>query len=171
MKRGARANLILLAGVVALAAATVAELRRERTLGVDPLTALDADTVRTLAVDCAGCVPRRFEKHGQHWRMLEPYAQAADDAAVARLLAIARAPVRFRRARDGLDPRKLGLDPPQASLRLDDTLLKFGATDQINGDRYADAGGTIALVPDRFSALLFARAESELAKPPASNGN
>jgi hypothetical protein len=67
-----------------------------------------------------------------------------------------------------LDARKLGLDPPWATLQLDDTILKFGTTDAILGDRYVMLGDTIALVPDRFSALLFDKPESELAKAPAA---
>ncbi|HEY0230702.1 MAG TPA: hypothetical protein VGC55_05585 [Dokdonella sp.] len=168
MKRRARTNLILLAVSALLGLAVWAELRREQTMG-DPLTSLDIDAVHTIVVACAGCTPRHFEKQGAHWRMLEPYAQPADDRAIARLLAIARAPVRLRHAAGELDAKKIGLDPPQATLQLDGTLLKFGKNDAIDGDRYADVGGSVALVPDRFSVLLFAAPENELAKaPPAA---
>jgi len=165
MKRHARTNLILLAAVALLGVAVYAELRREDAM-VDPLTSIDLDAVRTLAVTCDGCKPRRFEKDGAHWRMLEPYAQPADDRAVARLLAIARAPVRLRHPAGELDAKKIGLDPPQATLQLDGAVLKFGMTAAIDGDRYADVGGAVALVPDRFSVLLFGSPENELAKPP-----
>jgi len=165
MKRRIRTNLILLAVVVLLGVAVYAELRREEAMA-DPLTSLDIDAVRTLSVSCIGCRPRRFEKDGAHWRMLEPYAQPADDRAIARLLDIARAPVRLRHARGELDAKKIGLDPPQATLQLDGMLLKFGKNDAIDGDRYADVDGVVALVPDRFSVLLFAAPENELAKPP-----
>jgi hypothetical protein len=101
--------------------------------------------------------------------MREPKAQPANDRAVARLAAIARAPVRYRRPAAGLDPKKLGLEPPVATLDADGTLLKFGTTDAIRNDRYVEAGGTIALVPDRFSALLFASPEAELAEPSSPN--
>lgn len=163
MKRRTRTHLFLLATVVLLGAAAYAELRREHALARDPLTALDPAAVRALAVTCAACTPRRFEKVDGHWRMLEPLAQAADDARIERLAAIARAPVRFRHPAGELEARKLGLDPPQATLQLDATLLKFGTTDAIHGDRYVEVEGAIALVPDRFSALLFATPESELA--------
>ena len=95
--------------------------------------------------------------------MREPKEQPANDKAVARLAAIVRAPVRYRRPADEMDATKLGLDPPVATLKIDGTVLKFGTTDAIHNDRYVEAGGTIALVPDRFSALLFASPESELA--------
>ncbi len=62
-------------------------------------------------------------------------------------------------------PTKLGLEPPVATLEVDGTVLKFGTTDAIHNDRYVEVGGTIALVPDRFSALLFATPEGEVAAP------
>ena len=165
MKRRDRTHLFLLVMVLLLGAAVYAELRREQALALDPLTTLDPAVVRTLMVTCTGCKPRHFEKVGEHWQMQTPYAQAADDAAVERLVAIARAPVRFRHAAGRLDPAKLGLDPALATLQLDHTVLKFGTTDAIHGDRYVEIGAVIALVPDRFSAWLFETPESELAKP------
>ena len=169
MKRRTRTHLVLLAIVALLGAAVYAEVQRERTLGIDPLTQIDPATVRSLAVTCSGCKPRRFEKVDGHWRMLEPFEHVADDVAVERLAAIARAPVRLRHARGELDAKKLGLDPAYATLTLDRMVLKFGTTDAINGDRYVEVDGVVALVPDRFSARLFETPESELANPPAAS--
>jgi len=164
MRRRARTNLFLLAMVALLGAAAIAELIREHAIARDPLTGIDPDTVRSLAIACQGCTARRYEKVDGHWLMREPKAQPANDVAVARLAAIVRAPVRYRRPANELDAAKLGLDPPIATLEVDGTLLKFGTTDTIRNDRYVEAGGTVALVPDRFSALLFATPESELAE-------
>jgi hypothetical protein len=161
MKRRARTNLFLLCLFAVLSALVVLQLRREQTF--DRLTTLDPAAVSALVVSCNGCVPRRFEKTNGAWRMLEPLAQPADADAVARLIAISRAPVRARHAAGELDPKKVGLDPPQATLQLDRTVLKFGNTDAIHGDRYVEVDGAIALVPDNFSVRLFATAESEVA--------
>ncbi|MEO6687605.1 MAG: DUF4340 domain-containing protein [Dokdonella sp.] len=167
MNRHTRTNLFLIVMVALLGFAVYAELRKEDVIATDPLTTLDPATVRTLDIACTDCKPRRFEKIEGHWRMLEPFAQPADNVRIERIVAIARAPVRFRHAAGELDAKKLGLDPPWASLRLDQTTLTFGTTDAIHGDRYVMVGGTIALVPDRFSALLFSKPESELASPAA----
>ena len=168
MRRQTRTNVILAAMVVLLGAAVYAEILRERALMQDPLTTLQPEAIRTLAIECQGCTARRFEKVDGHWLMREPKAQAANDKAVARLAAIVRAPVRYRRPVAEVDPSKLGLDPPVATLDADGTLLKFGTTDAIRNDRYVEVGGTVALVPDRFSALLFATPETELAQTPSN---
>lgn len=166
MRRRTRTLVALIVAVALLGAAVFAELRREDALSFDPLTTLDPATVHTVAVSCNACKPRRFEKIDGHWQMREPFARAASDAAIDKLVAIARAPVRFRHAAGELDAHKLGLDPPQATLQLDALTLTFGTTDAIHGDRYVAVGGIVALVPDRFSILLFAAPENELASAP-----
>jgi hypothetical protein len=167
MRKRTRTNLFLLVMVALLGLAVFAELRREHALQRDPLTTMDPDTIHSLAVTCPSCTARRFEKVDGHWMMREPQAQPADDKTVARLAAILRAPVRYRRPASELDPSKLGLDPPMATLEVDGMMLKFGTTDAIHNDRYVQAGDTIALVPDRFSALLFAATAGESAEPPS----
>jgi hypothetical protein len=162
MRRRTRTNLFLAVTVALLGVAVFAEFRREHALERDPLTTIDPATVRSLAVTCLGCTARRYEKERGHWFMRAPQAQAANDEAVGRLASILRAPVRYRRPAAEVDPVKLGLDPPVATLEADGALLKFGTTDAIRNDRYVEFGGTIALVPDRFSVLLFATPESEL---------
>jgi hypothetical protein len=167
VKRRARPFLVLGALALLLGGAVYVQLARERAQAADPLTSIDTSRVTRLEVACRGCdAPRRFEKVDGRWRLQAPFARAADEAAVARLLAIARAPVRRWRARAALDPARLGLDPPQATLTLDGRVLRFGATDPIDGDRYVDVGGAaLALVPDRFSARLFEPAAREAAPP------
>ncbi|MBO9661330.1 hypothetical protein [Dokdonella sp.] len=169
MRRRTRTLWFLSALVAVLGAAVYAQLRHERSLVAEPLTAIDPAAVRSVAVACQGCTSRRFEKRDGRWRMLEPYAQDADAEAVDKLVAIATAPVRYRHAAGALDPKKLGLDPPLASLLLDGVALRFGTTDAIHGDRYVEVDGTVALVPDRFSARLFAAPENELASPPPAS--
>ena len=127
-----------------------------------PLSALDPAAVRTIEVGCLHCVARRFERVGNHWNMREPYDLPADDAQVERLLAIASSAVRSRRPLSDFDTARIGLDPPQMQLQLDDLHFDIGTSDALNGDRYVRIGDTIAMVPDRFSPFLAAAPASEL---------
>lgn len=162
MRRPLRQNLVL-AGIVALAAAAVwLVVRREQAVIQQPLTAIDTAQTRELRVRSGEGPARRFERRGGVWWMREPYELPAHADAIGRLLAIARAAPRSRHARAQFDLSRIGLDPPQAVLELDDSPIAFGLTDAIRGDRYVLSGQTVALMPDRFSAWLLAPAESEL---------
>lgn len=145
---------------VLLGVAVVAQVRHERAALPPPLTALDPAAIHHIVLACAGCPAQEFAREAAGWRMLAPVAGPADPVRVEKLLAIARAPVRTRFARGELDPAKLGLVPPAAVLTLDGTRLAFGTTDAIQQDRYVAVDGEIALVPDRFSAVLFVAPEA-----------
>lgn len=152
----------MLVGLVALLGAAVyAELKHEERLAPQPLSTLDTAAATQIAVECRGCRARRFERVGGVWLMREPYALAANAESIERLLAIAGAPVR-KRLTTGVDSAKIGLDPPVASIRIGERHIDLGTTDAINGLRYLRHDGTIALVPDRYSAWLLAPPESEL---------
>lgn len=165
MRRQTRSLLVLAAVALLLAVLVTLQVRRERAWRPEPLTDIDAQSVKVIEVRCNDCTTRRFERSGETWRMVAPRAAAADPAAIERLLAIAHSPIRKRFEPGALDPAKLGLAPPQAELRLDGTAIAFGTTDAIDGDRYALAGGRVALLPDRFSVTLHETADSEMAKP------
>lgn len=166
MQRHTRTNIMLLAMVVLLFGAVLAEIKREEWLRPEVLAHADLHAVKQIEVRCNGCRTRRFEKALGLWWMREPYALPADDAAVARLLSIVGAPVRKRHAATEFDPHRLGLEPPQATLALDALSITFGTTDAINGDRYVRVHDAINLVPDRFSAWLYATPESEVDRRP-----
>lgn len=168
MRKTTRSIVFLTALAVLLAAAVWAELERERALVPMPLTALDPAAISRIEVRCNTCRTRRFERDASGWRMLEPYALPANPDAVARLLAIARAPVRARLSLRDYDLAKLGLDPAQITLTLDDLTIVIGDGDPIEHDRYVRISDELLRVPDRFSARLLEAPESELADPAAA---
>ncbi len=164
MGRIARTNLVL-AGVVAVLGVLVwRQIDGEVASREPPLGgSLDASSVDRVAVRCAPpCRERTFERSKGRWRMTTPYAMDADDAAVARLVAIAASPVRSRRPLADFDPARIGLAPPQVTLELAALHFDVGLTDALRGDRYVRFEDTVAMVPDRFSPLLAAAPENEL---------
>ena len=166
MRRQARATLLLALAVLALGGMAWWQLRREAGGDLPRLLAgFDAAAVQSIRVRTVEGPLRRFERQGRGWRMREPYDLPAESEAVERLLGIASAPLRKRLEDAAPDLRKLGLAPPQATVDYAGIAaqhLEFGATDAIRGERYVRRGDAIWLVPDRFSAWLFAPAENEL---------
>lgn len=158
--------------VTLLATAVYAELARERALAPQPVSTLDSASVQHIEIHCAAvCRSRRFERTAAGWQMLEPYNLPASAAAVAHLLAVARAPARVRLNLRDYDLAKLGLSPPLLTLRLDDVAIDVGDEDPIEHDRYMRVGDALLRVPDRFSARLLEAPEGELADPAAAAKN
>jgi len=169
MRRSNRSVWYLALLVALLGAAVYAQLARERSALLQPVTSLDTAAVRRIDIVCAAvCRSRRFERSPAGWQMLEPYQKPASAAAIARLLAVARAPARVRLNLRDYDLSKLGLAPPLLTLRLDDTVIELGDEDPIEHDRYIRVGSELLRVPDRFSARLLEAPEGELAEPPAA---
>lgn len=162
MTRAARINLWLVVIVLALGALVAWQVRREQAAQEPPLTVLDSAAVGSVRVRCAQCAERHFVRDGARWVMQQPYRLDADQAVVARLLAIASSPVRVRRRVDEFDLARIGLDPPAMYLALDAMSIDVGTADALRGDRYVRIGEVVAMVPDRFSPFLMAAPESEL---------
>ena len=162
MRRAMRTNLVLAAVAAVLGVLAWWQVDREIDAREPPLTTIDTAAVASIQVRCAGCVERRFARTPRGWRMTAPYDLDADPAAIARLLAIAAAPVRQRDPVEDYDLAKIGLDPPTMTLELDATRIDIGTTDALRGERYVRDGARIARVPDRFSPFLVATPESEL---------
>ena len=167
MRKAARTNLILAILAVTLGALAWWQVEREIDAREPPLSTIDTAAVTRIQVRCAGCVERRFSRGPDSrgpdgWRMTLPYEFDADPTAIARLLAIAAAPVRLREPVEHYDLAKIGLDPPTMTLALDATRIDIGTTDALRGERYVRDGARIARVPDRFSPFLVATPESEL---------
>jgi len=165
MRRSARSIFFLAIAVALLGGGVWLELEREQVLAPQPLTALDAASVQHVEIHCRDCTTRKFERAGAGWRMLEPYAQPANAEAVTRLLGVVHAAVRTRAKLADYDPAKLGLAPPQFTLKYDAVTIEIGNEDPIEHDRYVKLGDELLRVPDRFSARLLESAESELADP------
>ena len=163
MERARRTNLELFTVALALGGIAWWQVKGEIDAREPALTDLDAASIDHVRVGCnVGCMPREFERTEHGWRMLSPHALVADDAAVARLLAIAASPVRQRDDATGVDLAKIGLDPPSMTLELGATRIEIGSADALRGDRFVRVDKRIARVPDRFSPFLMATAESEL---------
>ena len=156
-------NLVLLAVIaVALVAAVLWVGRREYLRDPPTLTPLDPATVTRIELHIPPVTPQVFEKrHGGWWRV-QPSQARADDARVQRLARLAASPVARWMAASALDPSKVGLAHPSATLVLDGVRLEYGGLTAIGELRYVQAGDRIALVPRQYSPeVMLTRPASE----------
>lgn len=136
---------------VVLVAAVLWAGRREYLRAPPALTPLDPAAVTRIELDLPPVAPQVFElRHGGWWRT-QPSAARADDARVQRLAKLAATPVTRWLPTAGIDLARLGLDPPSATLALNDTRLEYGDLTAIDDLRYVKIGDNIALVPRQYS--------------------
>ncbi len=151
MTRATR-NLALLAIVAAVLVALVLWVGRREYLRDPPeLTGIDAGTVTRIELDIPPIAPQVFERRADGWWRVKPSRAHADDARVQRLANLAATPVaRWLPAR-GVQPAKVGLAHPSATLVVDGTRLEYGGLSAIDEFRYVAVNGRIALVPRQYS--------------------
>ena len=143
------AALAIIAVVLVVAVLWVG--RREYLRDPPAVTALDPDTVTRIELDIPPVAPQVFEKRTDGWWRVQPSAARADDARVQRLARLAASPVSRWMPATSVDPAKVGLDPPSATLVVNGTRLEYGGLTAVDGLRYVRVGDKVALVPRQYS--------------------
>ncbi len=103
---------------------------------IDTLEIHTADALLTLQRDAGG------------WLLESPIRWPANSINIERLLSIVNSDANSRLPADEINLATLGLQFPKAMLRLNDTQLLFGATNNIGERRYIMVDSTVFLLPD-----------------------
>ena len=140
-------NLILLVVIAVLGAVAYFKPGKE-TPPVTPLLTLDTGALTRFTLQNAETAV--FEKQDGQWRLTAPFAAPVNAIRLGQLLDIASAASEAQYPLKPEDLAQFGLDKPQATLTLGDTVLQFGGTDPINFRRYVKLGDTLHLVNDSF---------------------
>ena len=120
-----------------------------------PITTLKPAAVNQIQVSRLQRPMLIFTRQADHWLLAGDPPLPASPFQVNALLAILQAETERRYPADTLDLRELGLDPPQASVVLDDrTTLLIGNTEPLDNMRYVQYGATVYLVTDRYQHLI-----------------
>lgn len=117
---------------------------RDKTERVTSLRAADVKRIEIQTADESLALART----GSGWALEAPVAWPANGVNVERLLDITNASTESRLPAGEIDAATIGLDHPRAILRLDDTSILFGATNNIGQRRYVMIGSTVYLLPD-----------------------
>lgn len=149
-------NLWLLAVVIMLAGLLWLDHRPSPELG-QPLTALQADAVRSLRVERSSQEAVHLSREQGGWQMQAPWSVRADGERVRRLLGVLSQRSDTVYALAGVDASKLGLNPARASLIVDGIRLSFGDSEPLTRRRYVQLGDQVHLLEDRFFYQLNSR--------------
>ena len=117
------------------------------------VTALKPENIETMEIQTADA-ELMLRREGDGWMLESPIRWPANDADVERLLSITSVKTDSRLAADEIDLATLGLQFPKASLRLNDTLVLFGGTNNIGARRYTMVGSTVYLLPDMLLPFM-----------------
>jgi hypothetical protein len=103
---------------------------------------IDSVEIRTADVSIV------LQRSAGGWSIESPIRWPANNVNVERLLDIVNSRTDSRIDADAIDLSTLGLDFPRAMLRLNDTRVLFGATNNIGERRYTMIGPMVYLLPD-----------------------
>lgn len=148
MKRQTLRRLTMVTVVAFLALAMWLQVHRDNNRSQQQmLSALDEATITHVELAFRGGQRTSWTRRDGTWQLDGSPGAAVDQGRLEDLVNLAAAPVANWRPASDFDMAKLGLAPPLAILRLDDTTLEFGEPAAIGQLRYARVGERIALVP------------------------
>ena len=147
-------NLLMLGAVLALALVAYFEPGRETPKAPGKLTDLKPADIQRVHIERKDKPDLVLYREGDRWLIEHAPPLPAERFQVDSLLGLADAEVTRSYAADKLDAAAVGLDPPGAKVRFDDTLLMIGGRDALDGLRYIQVGERIHLVPDIHQYLV-----------------
>ncbi len=153
-------NLALVAVVTALILLAVYEPGIQAPEEPERLTGKQATTVQRLRMQRPDQPDMRFEKRAAAWHMLEPYQLPANSLRVGAIPDIVEAASQAQFPAESLALERFSLDPPNASLFVDDIRIDFGGSEQLSAMRYVLLDDTVHLINDRFYHYLLSTAAS-----------
>jgi len=117
---------------------------------VSQLEAADIQSIEVKTADASLALTRDSDG----WNLSAPISWPANNINVERLLDILDSQTESRLDADQIDLSTLGLDFPRAMLRLNDTRVLFGATNNIGERRYTMIDSTVFLLPDNYLPFI-----------------
>jgi hypothetical protein len=148
VKRRTLRRLIMVAVVSLLASAMWLQVHRDNARAQQQmLSVLDEADIKHVELSFRGGARHAWTRRDGAWTLDGAPAAVVDQGRMADLANLAAAPVASWRPASEFDMAKLGLSPPLATLRLDDTTIEFGEPAAIGQLRYARVGERVALVP------------------------
>jgi hypothetical protein len=117
------------------------------------ISELSPDDVHSIDIQY-GDLRLGLKRGTEGWDLESPINWPAHDTNVGRLVSILNFETNALADAADVDLAQLGLQPPHASIRFNDTLLQFGTTNNIGDRRYVMQDTTLFLIPDVHLAFV-----------------
>lgn len=144
---------LLLAGLIAL---VVFEPGKEEAAAPQKLFAQAPGPVQHIVIEQTGraSIDLQRDANSGEWQMTAPLQAPANRERIKQLLGLLTTTSHARYAADADNLAQFHLSDPALTIRLDDTVLRFGTTDALKGQRYLQLGDSVHLITDRYSHLV-----------------
>lgn len=145
-------NLGLLVLLGALITVVILQPGKEPAPAAVRVSPVDAASITHMTLSRPGQADIQLVRDAQHrWQMQAPYRAAASAFMDADLQALLHAESSAHYPSSDINAADIGLQPPLATLTLNDTVIRFGDIDPVHGNRYLQIGDTIHLLPDHLA--------------------
>ena len=119
-----------------------------------PVTHIAADNISSIRVTRKERTPLTFTKSASGWQLQQKQDLPASEFQLRALLGILGTRPEHSYPTSALDLASAGLEPPQATLLLNDTLIYIGNTEPLEHKRYIQHEDTVYLVTDKYQHLI-----------------
>ena len=119
-----------------------------------PITHIAADSISSIRVTRKERTPLTFTKSTSGWQLEQKQDLPASEFQLRALLGILGTRPEHSYPTSALDLASAGLEPPQATLLLNDTLIYIGNTEPLEHKRYIQHEDTVYLVTDKYQHLI-----------------
>jgi len=119
-----------------------------------PITTIPAEGISSIRVTRKERTPLTFNKSSTGWQLEQQQGLPASKFQLHALLGILGTRPGRSYPSSALDLASAGLEPPQATLLLDDTLIYIGNTEPLEQKRYVRHEDTVYLVTDTYQHLI-----------------
>jgi hypothetical protein len=148
-------NLVLVVVIGALALVALYEPGIDQAPQAQAITGLDPEQIDTVRIHRPPRDDLVLARHNQGGWVIESHAALpADRFQVAALTRLAGQKAVRSYAVAELDLVRLALEPPRASITLDNTRVDFGDTEPLEGLRYVRVSDQVHLTPDIYQHLI-----------------
>lgn len=152
MKKKHILNLLLLVSFIALVA--IIYLSEDKSNELEKLSNTQASSIRSITILHNKNTTRLARQDDDNWQITQPISIAANDFRVKSILNLLAAPVHNKYSSADIDLKKIGLDEPDTSIKLDDKTISFGITNPATGLRYIKKDDFIYTIEDVYYPLL-----------------
>lgn len=153
MRRRPLLNLVLLLAVAALLTLLIVD--NPTAPAPEPITTLSGSAITKVKIAYPDAPSVMLERIDGAWRLLQPVRAPANEATVDQVLRLAEAESLRELSPGKAEAAALGLKPPAYAVTFNDQVtVELGATNPLEGQRYARVGGAIHLIDDPNTRAL-----------------